>query len=170
MFHRRKLVAPINTIKHITQRSRVNQASGTNQNLVVVESVVAPASGTTFEVLEGAIVKAVFIELWIVDAGASGSTAQFTISVEKVPGNSTLMTFTNSANLSAYPNKKNIFYVTQGITTNLNDTNSVPIIRQWISIPKGKQRMGLGDKIVLNIASVTAVLSHCGLSIFKEYR
>ncbi len=79
------------------------------------------------------------------------------------------MTLAQSQNLGAYPNKKNILYTTQGILADANDGGpTIPLIRGWIKIPKGKQRMGLDDRIVVNITAVGA-LRLCGISTFKEY-
>jgi len=60
-------------------------------------------------------------------------------------------------------------YTTQGLTSEQN-ANAVPIIRQWFKIPKGKQRFGLGDQMVLNISAAQEGVENCGMFIFKEQK
>ncbi len=165
------MAAPIVSVKHIVQRTSNATGSGSITSVPIVVAVDAPASGTTSEVLQGSIVKAIYIELWGLGGGAVTTETQFTISLEKrsaVAAHS--MDFTESQNLSAYLNKKNIFYITQGIVGNVEASASMPFIRQWIAIPKGKQRMGLGDEVVLNISAVGQIFQNCGVFIYKEYR
>ncbi len=169
MRHRR-MVAPINSVKHYVQFSNATLASGAASGRQIANAVVAPATGTTAEVEEGSIIKAVFLEFWIVSDEGTGTESQFTMILEKRPSNAPALTFTNSSNLGAYPNKKNILYVTQGILgASIDGQSSVPVVRQYFLIPKGKQRMGLGDDIVVTFAAVGGI-SICGFSTYKEYK
>ncbi len=169
MIHRR-MVAPINSIKHFVARTNSVVATGAIQILNIVAGVVAPATSTAFDVIQGAVVKAVYVELWIFGNENAGTTTQFVVTFEKRVADSTAMTNAQALNLGSYPNKKNILYTTQGVVGSFKDgQSSVPVIRAWIKIPKGKQRMGLDDKIVLNVAAVGA-LRICGIFIYKEYR
>jgi len=136
-----------------------------------VDSVVAPAAANAFDVTQGSIVKATWIELWLLLDVATGNRATFSITVEKLPSGVTPMTFAQSLNLGAYENKKNILYTTQGLIGSTFDQGSMPVLKQYYLIPKGKQRMGLGDRIVVNIANTSAAsMRFCGMSTFKEYR
>ncbi len=168
--HLRRMQAPINSIKHYVHRTNTAVASGALQTNVVAESVVAPATANAFSVKEASILKAVFIEVWLQNGLATGSTTQFILIVEKLPGNSVGMTAAQALNLGAYPNKKNILYVTQGnLTAQGVGGNSVSIIRNWVMIPKGKQRMGLDDQILVHIAPVGQTINVCGIFTYKEY-
>ncbi len=165
----RRMLAPITTLKHYVQFSSGTDVSGAITLLTAVNSVVAPAAATTADVKQGSVVKAVYFELWV-QGLTTGNHSQFTMTIEKLPTSAVAQTFTNSQNLSAYVNKKNILYTTQGIVGNLIDGSpAVPIIRNWVKIPKGKQRMGLGDRVVLNISAVGDSLRRCGMSTYKEY-
>ncbi len=163
------MVAPINANKHYVHLSNSQIASGAISTIVQVEAVAAPASANSFEVEEGSIVKAVYLEQWIYGLGASGVDTQFFMCVMKKPSDAPDLTFAQSSNLGAYPNKKNILYTTQGVIGGI-DTNSIPIIKNWLLIPKGKQRMGLGDKIVTYITTLGAAIQRCGFATYKEYR
>ncbi len=163
------MLAPINSNKHYVHRSSVSVASAAILNDEIVDAVVAPATAASNQVEEGSIVKAVYIELWIVGEDSAGINSPFHVSLEKKPSDAPDMTFGQSVNLGAYPNKKNILYFTQGIVSSESLGPTVNILRQWFAIPKGKQRMGLGDQIVLNIAA-TIGIQICGFYTYKEYR
>ncbi len=159
--------APIHSKKHIVQHTQFTVASAavttfTDIDAVAVENINIPA-----EVVEGAIVKAVYVELWLL--AFSGQPSSFVMILEKVISNGGLPSFTDMTTLNAYPNKKNVLYVTQGLTGG-NESNPTPVYRGWIKIPKGKQRFGLRDKFRISIASIGAEITEgCGMTIYKEY-
>ncbi len=164
----RRMLAPITSIKHYVHHPQSGVASGAVLTFSVATSVVAPASANAFNVVQGSVIKAVFIEFWVFSIGADVETS-FTVSVEKIPSGLLPMTFAESINLGAYENKKNILYVTQGLVGSRGSGSPVPIIRQYFKIPRGKQRMGLGDRIVVNLSSVGQTMQICGITTYKEY-
>ncbi len=166
----RRMLSPINSIKHIVQHTNTVIPTGTMLSLDVAVAVVAPASATTVEVLLSSVIKAIYIELWYVGADGVDISSSFHLTIEKLPSGHADMTFAQSQNLMAYDNKKNVFYSTQGVIGRYSDgVTSLPLHKAWVSIPKGKQRMGAGDKLVVNIASIGAGRA-CGMFIYKEYR
>ncbi len=136
---------------------------------MIAHAASAPETDTNNEVLEGSIIKAVYLEIWLHGTGTTGTVSSFNMTLEKRPANAASMTIGQANALDAYPNKKNILYTTQGIV-GPEDTQAVPMLRQWFAIPKGKQRMGFEDDIVLNIASIVTTFNVCGMFIYKEYR
>ncbi len=161
--------APINSNKHFVNRVSVAVASGNVLNMDIIDTVNAPAVASSNQVRVGAIIKAVWVELWI-SSQAAANVAQFVLTLMKLPAGLTAPTFSNLANLGAFPNKKNIFYTTQGNVSASNvGANTVPIVRQFFLIPKGKQRFGLGDKLTLSITATAEGLLVCGMNIYKEY-
>ncbi len=168
---RRRMLAPINSIKHFVPRTNTSQAIGSVVNLVIADAVSAPASTNTFDVIEGAIIKAVRCEMWIAQGLASGTLTQAVVIVEKVPANQNGATVTNLLNLQAYDNKKNILYTFQGMIGSVESGNQpIPSIREWVLIPKGKQRFGRGDRLIMSITTVSQIMNTCGMFIYKEYR
>ncbi len=168
---RRRMLAPINSVKHFVQHFLTTIVGASVVNLTLVDAVVASAVDTPEEVLEGSVIKAVWVEIWVIGQGAEGVTSAFGVSLEKLPAAATPMTSAQSLALMTYPNKKNILYTTQGVVGSDIGANAVPILRQWFAIPKGKQRFGLGDKLVLNLANVGPTnYQSCGVFIFKEYK
>ncbi len=156
------------TEKHIVQQSRSQVATVSLVTIDIVDSVAVADKDAVDEVEQGSTVSAVFIELWLLDTANDGS---FSVTLEKRPSGNTALGFANSQALNTYANKKNILYTTQGLSPNNGVGNPVPIIRQWFKIPKGKQRMGLSDKVVLNIANMGLNdLEFCGVFIYKEQK
>jgi len=157
----------IHSVKHYVQTSLSTVTTGAILNTSIIESVVLTSSNLANEVKEGAIVKSVFVELWVI---GSVSNQFFTITIDKVPAGATPMTSAESASLFTYQNKKNILYTTQGLASNDGIAGPIPVIRQWFKIPKGKQRFGLADKLFLNVHSRGSDdLIICGFNLYKEY-
>ncbi len=156
--------AVIQTVKHILQHQAGTVAQGAVNPYATVTATKAYA-GSSVECPVGAVIKAVYVELWVLsDTTAFGNII---VTVEKRVAAATAMTAAQSTALDAYPNKNNIFYSTQGLTPP-NTANPVPFIRQWIRIPKGKQRMSLGDVIVVTIGGIVNAQEFCGLTILKH--
>ncbi len=158
----------ITTTKHYVHHTEFNIAAGGISVQPAVHAVTVNNITAAHDVREGSVIKAVYIERWLVGDDAAGINAQFNLTVEKKSGSQPDMTFANSANLGAYPNKKNILYTTQGIVGSSDGFSPIPVIRQYILIPKGKQRFGLDDELHVNISFVTKGTT-CGLETFKEY-
>ena len=156
----------IHSVKHYVQQSRSEVATVATTSLDIIISTEGTVANLVDEVPEGSTIKAVFVEMWLVDSSNDGS---FIVSLEKRPGGLGAITFANSNALGTYANKRNILYMTQGLSPNNGVGNPVPIIRQWFKIPKGKQRFGLAERLVLNITNNGANdLEFCGFFTYKE--
>ncbi len=168
VFHRR-MQAPINTVKHYVGSPRFDIALGTSTTIEIVDVVAAPVNTTREKCSEGSLIKAIHYEYWIVANGAVGITTNFVMTIEKLPSALADPTFADMLNLGGYKNKKNILYTTQGIVSSDSVAQPIPIIRDWLKIPKGKQRMGQGDRMVVTFATVEQLMSVCGIVTYKEY-
>jgi len=158
--------AVINSEKHIVPRSLFTIDAGSVQTFDI--AIGENDRTASAHVRVGSLVKAVYVEMWYLASGSQPIVQTSTI--EKLNSGLTAVTQPQMANLNDYDNKKNILYTTQGIVGDAN-TNPSPLLRQWIPIPKGKQRMGQGDRIVLNIMTLGEAqndLEVCGIYIFKE--
>ncbi len=161
--------AVIHSKKHIFQisQSTVGQAAVVNTTFA---NAIEGAPSTPQHIAEGANVKACYIEFWLSQDSAS-TVGSYTIAVFKDPGGNAGMTTAEMAALHDYTNKKNILFTGQGLLTP-NDGGQVPVLRGWYKIPKGKQRFGLNDRMIISIRNnnATAIdINFCGLAIFKEY-
>ncbi len=159
----------VNSIKHYVQTANGTIASGAIGTVSLVKAEVAPANAAVADVLEGSIVKAIYIEMWMIGNGADGSDTQFNYIIYKLPSGLASPTYTNILNLQAWDNKKNVFFHSQGVIGDAQ-TQAIPVYRQWLKIPKGKQRMGAGDRIAFAVAATGQTINRCGFATYKEYR
>ncbi len=158
--------APIHSEKHYIQTSLSTVAAGAQLNIPIASGVALLNKNLASEVVEGAFVKAVYIEMWI--RGSETSPGSVLVSLVKNPEFGS-MTVAEHAALNDYTNKKNVLYHTQGLA-NDQDADAIPFLRQWFKIPKGKQRFGLGDLLQLSIFAQGAIaLVVCGFVTYKEY-
>ncbi len=158
--------APIQAVKHYVQQSLATVTGGTLNNFVLADALARDAAQTSVSVIEGSVIKAIYIEMWIRSSEVSPGTVLATF--VKVPDRA-IPTFVDMTALHDYTNKKNVFYHTQGLTNDA-DANGIAFVRGWFKIPKGKQRMGLGDRLILCIASQAAIDNViCGFATYKEY-
>lgn len=155
----------ITSNKHFVQQLSVPIASGSILSIVLVNAVAKGAARpNTFDVEEGATIKAVYLEYWA-DANTISKSAVWC--VVKRPASVAGPTFANMNLLIGYPNKKNIFHSGQGLIP--SNGNQMVLFKGWVKIPKGKQRFGLADSLVMVVAPTGSTINVCGLSIYKEY-
>ncbi len=157
----------IHSTKHYVQVSLSTATTGAIVNTAIVEGVQVVDKNSVSEVEEGASVKAVYVELWLI---GSVSNQFFTVILHKDPSGAGSPTPTEMAALGTWDNKKNILYCTQGLASNDGIAAPIPVIRQWFKIPKGKQRFGLGDNLRLSVMSRGSDdIIFCGFFTYKEY-
>lgn len=154
----------INTEKHIFQQSLTTVASGAIANITIIDAIAAAPSAAQ-QVREGSKVSAIYLELWVTGDDAVQSTAIITL--EKRSGTTTAMAVGQSAALNTYLNKKNILHTFMGLIPP-NTQYPMATLKGWFKIPKGKQRFGLGDKLVLNVHGQSDGLQFCGFYLYKE--
>ncbi len=163
------MLAPINAIKHYVQADNATTTDGARRAIAVVTAVAQTGVTNVQDVVEGSLVKAVFLEYWFKGNAVAGTETKFQLVIEKVVAGVASITFTQMNNLFVYANKKNILFYSQGVTGDLT-TQSIPIVRNWFRIPKGKQRFGLGDSLVISISTTGATTNTCGFATYKEYK
>ncbi len=157
---------PINSVKHILQHTVTQVTTATVTTLVEAVGEHIQDVSTVQEVVEGSVIKAVYIELWFMGTFNEGS---YVMCVEKSESGNPAPTFTEMTTLNSYENKKNVLFISQGLISEDN-ANPTPVMRQWVKIPKGKQRFGLKDKFRINIAAIGSEdVQFCGLTIYKSY-
>ncbi len=158
--------APIHSRKHYVQKSLTTVVAGAVNTFEIAKSTLPGGTDTVEEVVEGALVKAVYIELWV--RSQEISPGSYVCIVEKLPGTATAITAGFMAALGTYENKKNILFTSQALSNDAN-ADAIPILRQWLKIPKGKQRMGLDDRIRLTFFAQALDNNICGFATYKEY-
>ncbi len=159
----------VHSKKHISQLSQftIAQSAVDSQVLIIAQEAVS----TTPSAIEvGAVIKAVWVELWLGNASAT-VVGSYTTILQKNPGGNAVATAANLTALHDFDNKKNILFTSQALVPP-TDGGQVQVMKGWYKIPKGKQRFGLGDRLDLvtrNNNSTSVDINGCGLAIFKEY-
>ncbi len=157
----------VHSQKHYVQNSIETVTASTVTSITYIQAQPVGSINQTFEIIEGATVKAVFVELWVRAGDTAAGSGQ--LIVYKTSGDQGAPTAADMAALGDWDNKKNILYTTQGLY-NDQDSNAIAAIRQWIKIPKSKQRFGLNDKLRMTISAAGAIDLHiCGFALYKEY-
>ncbi len=160
--------AAIHSSKHYVQTTLSTVSAGAITNQILASSVAVQNKNSVLEVEEGSQVKAVFVEFWLIQG--SSSIGSFTAGLYKNPGGQNNMLTADAAALGDWDNKKNLLFVTQGLSP-ANTTFQLNLCRTWFKIPKGKQRMGLGDKLNFFIRNNNGTddINFCGFTTYKEY-
>ncbi len=160
--------AQVHSAKHYVQKSLTTVLAGAVNITTIARGEEVSAVNTADDVREGSILKAVYIELWL--RTNDTSPGSYVCVVEKRPGIgiSIGISAADMANLHDYENKKNILFTSQALS-NDQDADAIPVLRQWIKIPKSKQRFGLKDALVLNFFSQALDQNICGFMTYKEY-
>ncbi len=157
----------IHSRKHIVQTPFSAIGTGAKENITIANVVDRTIADAATEVVEGANIKAVFIEMWLQNSANDGHSIMI---LEKDQSGGTGASFADMADLDSYDNKKNILYTHEGLTSNDAIGNPIPVLNSWLKIPKSKQRFGLGDRLVLTISNPSSNnLNRCGKMIYKEY-
>ncbi len=152
--------------KHYVQFSLATVTGGAVVTNDLVLGVAVSDKNAVNEVREGSLVKAVYFELWVRAGETTAGSGQ--LIVEKVHDNANNPSAAEMAALGTYPNKRNILYTTMGLF-NDQDADAIAAFKGWIKIPKGKQRMALGDELRFSIFAPTIDLHICGFTTYKEY-
>ncbi len=161
--------APVVSRKHIVQHTQFVVTSATVTTFDDAHAVSIQNVNANFEVVEGSVIKAIYVEMWLTSNTGVEPAGSLVMIVEKAQSGASDPTITNMTTLDNYTNKKNVLYTTQGLVGS-NTANPIPFLRQWIKIPKGKQRFGLQDKIRVSIAAIGSEdVNGCGLVIYKSY-
>ncbi len=156
----------INSEKRIVQTTLTEVMAGAVGNINLINCVQDPTASAPQEIRAGTVVKAVYLEYWLLASSQQPSTQ--TLLIEKLSSGQVAVDTTQIANLNGYENKKNILETHQGLVGDAN-SNPIPVFRGWVKIPKGKQRFGFGDKLTLTLKSITEDTQLCGIAIFKAY-
>ncbi len=156
----------VHSHKHYVQFSISTVTGGAADTLNIAKSVAVQSKDAVDEVEEGSSIKAVYVELWARAGSTTGASGQMII--YKLQADSTAPATTDMAALGTWDNKRNIFYTTMGLF-NDQDADAIALFKGWIKIPKGKQRMALGDELKITVFSPTIDLQICGFSTYKEY-
>ncbi len=153
--------------KHYVQQGLFVIGAAAAVSTTHIEAVAVLAKNLSSEVEEGSIVKAIYIDLWV--TSLTSTQGNVIVIVEKVPALQVPASFTTMNALDTYANKKNILFTFEALT-NQDNGNPLGVLHGWIKIPKGKQRFGLGDRLIVTVSAPVQGANACGFSTYKEYK
>ncbi len=156
----------IHSTKHYIQNSLATTVAGAVTATTIATSVAVQDKNSVAEVVEGATIKAVYVEDWV--RTNDTSPGSFVYIIAKFPNGVNDPTAAEMAALHTWDNKKNVLYTTQALS-NINTSQAIPMFKGWVKIPKGKQRMGLGDKLKTVFLAQALDQNVCGFKTYKEY-
>ncbi len=159
----------INSVKHIVQLTPTLVAALAVGKITIAEGKALADIDTVLsasDVRAGAVIKAVYCELWIAGDGTEQSSSTWCFKKRSAgDGN---MTFAEINAMQGFPGKNTILMSGQGIVPSQGQY-PMAIFKGWIKVPKGKQRIALGDQLEIVVSSIADGIRMCGLFIFKEY-
>ncbi len=127
-----------------------------------------PALANTGQVVAGATVNTIYLEIWMYGNAVAGINSPVTWMLAKNPGNN--LTLPDPALAGADDNKRWIFAMGKGLLGNSANGQPGYLIRGWFSLPKRMRRQGFDDEIQLIIKNDTANdINLCELAIYKWY-
>jgi len=156
----------INSIKNETSSIDALVAStNTTRSLVIADDTHDTAVASS--VINGCIIKAVWIEFWYYGLSAGNTNDIIDIYLIKNPGNN--LTLPNPGTTGQSNEKKFIFHEWRGLGGN-KSLGGVPYNQKgrWFKIPKRYQRFGTDDRLQLVARSPTTG-NFCLKSIYKWY-
>ncbi len=158
--------AIVTSRKHIIQNSLLSTASGAVTNITLANVVDRSAANTNLEIVQGSIIKAVYLEYW--HTGDDAVQGSMIAVLEKLVAGATPIAAGQIAALDSYDNKRNVLHTFMGL---LGPNTQVPMtsVKGWFKIPKGKQRFSVGDKLTFSVFGQSDGVITCGFAIYKEY-
>ncbi len=158
---------PINSNKNIVQTVNL-LATGSTTDFAIADTVDAPVLANQSEVVTGATINQIYLEIWIYGNTSAGTNSPIEWYVAKNPGNN--LTIGSAAVLGTNDNKKWTYAVGKGLVGSSANGQPGYVIRGWFSVPKKMRRMGHDDRMQFTLTNSTgANINVCFLSIYKWY-
>ncbi len=130
-------------------------------------AVDSPTLAVTKEVKRGCLIKAVFIEFWVIGKLTAGTLNSFNWYIIKNPAGS--LTRPTPGLEGASDEKRYIFLSGRGLLSTA-EAGFAYSVRRWVKIPKIYQRMGSDDRLSLLMQSQTAAAGNvCIQATYKWY-
>ncbi len=157
--------ATINSLKHYVPIPLSTATSGARVLTPLAVAIEVPGTDAQ-NVRIGAVVKAIYIELWV--RAGSTSPGNYIIVFGKGSAGSGGPTFGEMANMHDFNEKSDVLFISQALT-NDQDADAIPVMRGWYKIPKGKQRMAIGQQWYVGVSAPAIDVIFCGQVVYKEY-
>ncbi len=166
-YGRRRMVAPINSIKNVMNFG--GSLAPTPTNITVAKAVTSPSPTVDTDVSHGCIIKAIYISFDVCGLGGTGVLNNATMYLMKNPGANLTPPAPESQGTS---NEKKFIIKSWRAMIMRNQDGNVPYHWEgWIKIPKRYQRMGTDDLWQWVTECTVALTGHFQIfAIYKWYR
>ncbi len=164
----RRSLAVVHRIKHIVDSS-ATLAAATTLPVTLVKGVDAPVLANTPEVETGAKVHGIFLNVQVSANEASGGIPNIYMAVFKNPSGN--ISTIDPVGTGDDPNKKAIIHQ-EMIMFAPTGTQGLPrtLFKGVIVIPRGMQRFGIDDELVVVLRAPSVNVKVCVQCIYKEFR
>ncbi len=143
-FRRRGGIRPvINSIKNVVDVTATTSATTTARTIVLAKAT--PVNTNQSEVINGCIIKAIWVSFDVCGIAASGVLQRTALYIIKNPGAN--LTGPGALVVGTSNEKKFIFRQWQYMTMRNQDGNNPNHWEGWLRIPKRYQRFGTDDKL-----------------------
>ncbi len=170
VFSRRSLrLRPITTIKHVID-NQGGLVAGTPAKVNIASAVDAPTLATANQVEVSSHINALFLNVQVA-ATATAALANVYMILYGNPGANIDDANIPNANVVGTSDFKKMVFHQEMIMTEKN-TTAIPrtLFKGVILLPRKFRRMGIGDKIAIQLFSPGVNFDYCFQCIFKEIR
>ncbi len=158
----------IHRIKHIVDKSATITATAVLPE-VLINTKDAPVLANTTEVETGAKVHGIFINVQIQANQSINAIPNIYMAIYKSPGGN--IPAIDPAQTGSNADKKQIIHQEMNfVETTSNTANPRTLFKGVVVIPRGMQRFGADDELIMSLKSNAINFSYCVQCIFKEFR
>lgn len=162
--YRRALrLRPVNSVKNIVDSVNIGVAAGTTTT-VVIANAVNDYAGATADVPIGSKVSSVYLFFQIQPQAAQGQVDAY---IAKFPSGISPLPAPGATGGS--PLRKFVLHEEKGIPGTFNNGSPPLTFRGVVKIPRGRQRFGEDDDLVIKVSCSTAY-DFCMKAIYKFYQ
>ncbi len=167
-YRRGMALRPVNRIKHVVDTVQTLTA-GTVLDLNQILAVDAPVLANTTEVVTGSKVHGIYLRVNIAgNESDPGALPSVYMAVWKNPGGN--LASIDPRNVGANDNKRFVIHQEMTMIQNAIGGNPRDLFNGVIVIPKGMQRFGPNDKLILGVVSTAVNIAVCVQAHYKEFR
>ncbi len=169
-YRRGMALRPINRIKHVVD-AQGTIAAGAVNSIAIADATDTPSLAATASVETGSKVNGIYLRVEIAsnEAISLGAIPNVYMYVAKNPGNNVTLPTANA--VGSNDNKRFVLHQEMSMIENKGQgSNARTLFNGVIVIPKGMQRFGPDDALILNILCPALDTVQCVQCHYKEFR
>ncbi len=164
---RSSFLRPIRSIKHVVDVQGALTTGGQNDVVPLVDAIDSPTTADVDSVEVASRVSSIYLNVQVY-ATSEASLANVYMYVMKNPGNNLTPPAPNA--VGAADEKKFIIHQEMRMMGGATTENPITLFSGVIKIPRGYQRFGFKDRLIINISTPGNSIDYCFQCIYKELR